>query len=109
MTKNINSARNTVGSIFGVVSTTANTVAGVVGSLGDGAEMLSSAIDSMKLDQQDRIAIHRETYRDNLIARASAEQAQQDMVTAKWKQQSPEHAEAYDRIHDRLTKVFESK
>lgn len=103
---NVNTARSTVGSVLGAVSSVADATAGLVGSLGNGAEMVNATIDSLRQDQADRIALHRKTYRTNLLNRTAVEQTEEAVRIAAFRNQSEDHAKAFDATLDDLKSVF---
>jgi len=98
--------RNTTGSLFGMVSQTANTVTSAVNALSDGIDILQSHIESAKVDQRDQQVVHRKTYRDQLIHDASMEVADRNMEAVKYIAQSADHAAQYQSASSMFKDCF---
>ena len=100
------SARNTLGKLFGAVASTADTATNVLDTVNDTVGMASAAVRSMAKDQQDRLAIHRDTYRTDLIRDAAAQQAVKDEEFIKFSKESKERESLVAKHLDRFESLF---
>jgi hypothetical protein len=92
----IATARTTLGSLFGVVATSANTVTSVLDAAQQGVGMAAAYVEKAASEQRERHALDKVDFTTNLIQERSQMAAARKVEVAKFRSQSKEHAAYYD-------------
>jgi hypothetical protein len=87
--------RMTVGSLFGVINTTAVAATQVVGVIGKGAGMLDAAVTDAAETQQERLAFEAESRTDRLVMDAAQQEAERNVSAEQFCNRSEAHARYY--------------
>jgi hypothetical protein len=85
----------TVGSIFGVINTTAVATTQLIGGLGKGVGMLDAAITDAAETQQERLAFEAESRTDRLVMEAAQQEAERNVSAEQFCNRSEAHARYY--------------
>ncbi len=92
----ISNARTTVGSLLGVVTTSANTVTNVLDAVQQGVGMASAFVEKAASEQRQRHALDAVDFTTNLIQERATQAAARKVEVAKFVSQSPQHAQFYN-------------
>lgn len=90
-------ARMTLGSVFGMVTNTANALGDLAGTLGDGIGMLNKFVEDTSIDQRDRSILHRKTFRSTILEEARMETAVREAEVVKFCDESELNRKLYDK------------
>lgn len=99
-------SRLTFGSILGVVTNTADMISNTVNTVSEGIDIANNFVSSAKVDQSDRLKVHRATYRDRLKFEAASEIAERNMEIIAYIKQSDDHKEQYAEASAMLDDIF---
>ncbi len=99
-------ARMTFGSLFGMVTNTANAVGDLAGTLGDGVGMLNKFVASASIDQNERHIVHRTNYREQLILDTSISMAKAQDEALAFVNESPTKAKLFENAQAKLIAAF---
>lgn len=87
----------TLGSVFGMVTNTANAVADLAGTLGDGVGMINKFVEDASIDQRDRSILHRKTFRSTILEESRMEIAVRDAEVVKFCSESELNKALYEK------------
>lgn len=90
-------ARMTLGSVFGMVTNTANALGDLAGTLGDGVGMINKFVADASIDQRDRSILHRKTFRSTILEEARMETAVREAEVVKFCDESALNKALYDK------------
>jgi len=94
---------DTVGSILGAISTTANAASRSVTTAATGLDMLDAFIQKAKSKQTIDIALEMDNYGINAVLLSSAEQQRTEETILREMHADPVRKAHFDGIHQRLT------
>lgn len=99
----------TIGSIFGAITTTANTVSNTLDAINNGVGMLNKVVTDASRRQNIDSIIDMDQYLENaLVSKAQVETEQLVRVDA-WLAESTERKVHYTKTYDRLAALFKDK
>lgn len=99
-------ARMSIGSIFGTIGQTANTLTTSLEAVNAGIGMANQAIQSMAIQQKVRAELGDESFEEMVLVEKSKELADVTLGAAKFRSQSEQHAQAYDAAFAKLSAVL---
>jgi hypothetical protein len=102
-------ARMSLGSVFGAIGQTAQTLTGTLGAINAGVGMANKAIENMAAQQDDRIKADNKMFKITLANEKSQELAESTMEAAKFRNKSEAHAQAYDQAYALIAAALEEK
>ena len=104
------SARMTFGSVLGMVSNTANALADLAGTVGDGVGMINKFVEDASIDQRDRSILHRKSFRSGILEESRMEIAVRDAEVVKFCSESQLNKELYEKACQYLPdNIFDEK
>jgi hypothetical protein len=99
-------ARLTIGSVFGAVSATANTLTTTLTAANQAAGMLNVYVNEAAVKQGKRSEADLESYIDDLLAEKAEESAERTMRANAYCDRSPVHAAAFNEAHARYAAIL---
>lgn len=96
-------------SIFGAVSTVAETSGNLVTDIASAAEMFSSMINHQKKLQKDRYKIREKNYRSELIDEYNEKITQRTIELSKKFEENPEFQKLYLENQKKLEAIFDDE
>ena len=98
----MSTSRFTLGSIFTMVSTTANSVTSTINSVGKGADMLNAFVDKQAMEQAYRYKLEHKVFKENTKAELATQLASSAQEVAKQKAKSAEFTASFDHFYKLL-------
>lgn len=102
----IANTRSTVGSLLGLVATTANTATGVVDTAAQAIGIAASYVEKAAREQKERHALDAVDFTVNLIQERAQATALRKTEVAKFRSQSTDHAKFYDEAQAMYLKAL---
>ena len=99
------STKLTFGSVLNTVTTTANTITGLVSSVGVGANMLNAYADKQAMEQAFQYKLDAVTFKEIARANSGRDLAKQAKEIAAEKAKDPAFAESFDHYFKLLSTI----
>ena len=96
-------ARFTIGSILGMVTSTANAGTSVISSVAKGADMLTAFVDKQAMEQEYRYKLEHKVFKENTRVELSDQLAQSSDTINKKKAKSEDYAKSFDHFYTLLS------
>lgn len=96
-------ARMSLGSVFGLIATTANAVSSMVNTAADSVSMLDNYVQKAKAQQVIEIDADLADYEAQVIEIKAQEASERQSQIEEFCARSPRHAQLYTSNHERLT------
>lgn len=109
MTTQVANTSMTLGSIFGMVTTAANSVTNALAIANDGMDMMANSVDTMKKRQLHRNKVDNITFESSYIEQAAQVRSGQLLAIQEFRNKSEDHAAAFDSALAEITNGLKQK